>query len=67
MIGCLNCTYNDGQNGTLSFNPALFTCLTCDNSVDYFMNSGTCTFRPVSNSASLVAPVAVSPANPGSV
>ena len=31
------------------------------------MNKGTCTWAPVSTTAGFVAPVAVSPLNPGSV
>jgi cysteine-rich repeat protein len=33
--GCLNCSYDDGHNGTVPFNVSLFTCLYCDSSYDY--------------------------------
>ena len=40
--GCLNCTYDDGVNGTLPFDIALFTCTECNTTADYFMNGSVC-------------------------
>ena len=47
--GCLTCTYNDLNNGTLAYNSALFTCTFCNNSAKYFLNGKLCTLCTLSN------------------
>lgn len=47
--GCLTCTYNDGANGTLTYKSSLFTCTSCNNTLNYFLNGKLCTLCSLSN------------------
>jgi cysteine-rich repeat protein len=38
--GCLACSYDDGNNGTLPYNPGLFSCDACD--AEYLFIDGWC-------------------------
>jgi hypothetical protein len=39
-ISCLTCSYNDGANGTLTYNSSIFTCLSCTNGT--YLENNTC-------------------------
>ena len=47
--GCTHCTYDDGGNGLLPYNSALFTCLECNNTEQYFLDGIRCTLCTLSN------------------
>ena len=40
--GCFNCSYDDGNNGTLTFDPSFFGCLECNTTIDFFLNGSLC-------------------------
>lgn len=47
--GCLACTYNDLNNGTLTYNSSFYACTSCNSSANYVINGGVCTLCNISN------------------
>lgn len=45
----MSCSYNDGANGTLAYNSAVFTCLICNGGANYFISGRFCTLCTLGN------------------
>jgi hypothetical protein len=63
--GCTNCTYNDTAQGSLPFNPTLFSCVECNNTANYFLTGKLCTLCTLSHCTFCQNLTACAVCNPG--